>query len=126
MKPIEGASANETSPADRDSAGPNRNQTITGAIKGLFRTAVKTLTRRMEDEPVPAGRRRRGEKRGAFGTAAKAVLRRAMRLPPQAFAAATFLCDTLDWLNYWHNDADSSSDPCGTLDANRNDLSPRL
>jgi hypothetical protein len=48
-----------------------------------------------------------------------------VRLPPQAFAAAMFLTDTLDWLNLWHSDADSSGEHYNS-DANRNDLSPRL
>jgi len=99
---------------------------MSGAVRGLFRAAVKALTRRVEDEPAPARRSRRGETGRAFYRAAKAVLGRAARLPAQAFAAATFLSDTVDWLNYWHNDTDNSSGPCETSDANRNDLSLHL
>jgi hypothetical protein len=40
--------------------------------------------------------------------AAKAILRRAVRLPAQAYAVATgYLGDTLDWMNpYWPPDAE--------------------
>jgi hypothetical protein len=76
------------------------------AIKGLFRDAVKALTRRVDDGPPP--HRRRGETDRAFGMAAKAVLRRAARLPEEAYAAATdFLIGTLDCMNPWPNDADN-------------------
>ena len=96
-----------------------------GAIKGLFRGACKALTRRLAGAPAPVRRRRRGEAGRAFA-AAKAIVRRAVRLPAQAFAAARFLADTLEWLNYWQDDPGSDSEPCVTSDANRNDLSLRL
>jgi hypothetical protein len=40
--------------------------------------------------------------------AAKAILRRVVRLPAQAYAVATgYLGDTLDWMNpYWPPDAE--------------------
>jgi hypothetical protein len=121
-----GASANETSPADRDFAGPSKNRTTGGgAIKGLFRQVIKAITRRAEGDPAPARRRRREETGRSFCRTAEAALRRIRRFPPEALAVPTFLADTLDWLTYWQNDA-SSSDPCDNLDANRNDLSPRL
>jgi hypothetical protein len=39
-------SENVPGPADRDFVGPTRRQTIPGAIKGLFKSAVKALTHR--------------------------------------------------------------------------------
>jgi hypothetical protein len=122
---ITGANANDTSPADRDFAGPSRNRTAGGAIKGLFREVIKAITRRANDDPAPARRRPRGGTGRAFCRVAKAALRRIPWFLPEAFATPTFLADTIDWLNYWQNDA-GSSDSCDNLDANRNDLSPRL
>jgi hypothetical protein len=40
--------------------------------------------------------------------AARVTLRRAARLPAEAYAVATgYLCDTLDWLNLWQDNADN-------------------
>jgi hypothetical protein len=122
---ITGANANEASPADRDFAGPSKNRTTGGAIKGLFRAAIKAITQPAEDHPLPARRRRRGETGRAFSRVARVALRRIPWLPPQAFTAPTFFADTIDWLTYWQNDA-GDNDPCDNLDVNRNDLSPRL
>jgi len=114
-----------TTSAARDAAGESKNQTRPGPIKRLFRAAVKAVTRRHEDEPTPARRRRRGETGRAFYAAGRTLLYRARWLPPQAFAAARFLSDTIDWLTYWHPDT-SSNDPCDNLDKHRNDLSLRM
>jgi alkylation response protein AidB-like acyl-CoA dehydrogenase len=66
--------------------------------------------RKAEDEPVPQ-RRRRGETGRGFGLAARAVLHHTVRVPPQAYAAATaFLADTLDWLQLWQGDGPVGSD----------------
>ncbi len=71
----------------------------------MFRDAVKALTRRDDDEPPPP-RRRSGETDKAFGMAARAALRRAVRLPAEAYAEATaYLSDTLAWLNLWQDNA---------------------
>jgi hypothetical protein len=79
-----------------------------GAIRGLFRQAVKAITRREADES-PAPRRRSGETDKAFVMAARATLRRAASIPRQAYATATaFLADTLDWLNLWQDNAASA------------------
>ena len=66
---------------------------------------MKALTRVPGPRPQ-AQRPRRTEDTGrvlAFRKAAKTILRRAVRLPPIAYAAA-FLWDTLDWLNPWQRD----------------------
>ena len=95
-----------------------------GAIKAVFRQAIKAITRRQADEPKPS-RRRRGESDRALRMAAKATFRRVPSLPQQAFVGATvFLADTLDWLNLWH-DADAG-EPGDNPDVYRNDLSLRL
>jgi hypothetical protein len=108
MTSSEGVSENETSPADRDFAGPSKNRTISGAIRGVFRAAVKAITRRDEDES-PRPRRRSGETDKAFIMAARATFRRAVAIPIEAYAAATaFLADTLDWLNLWQDNAESA------------------
>ena len=93
-----------------------------GAIKTMFRQAVKAITRRTEDEPRPQTRRRRGESDRAFRMTAKAALRRMPR--PPAIATA-YLADTLDWLNLWANGNDDS-ELCDNLGAIQNDLSLRL
>jgi hypothetical protein len=95
--------ANETSPADRDFAGPNKNRTIAGAIKALFGQASKILTRLDEDAPQPS-RRRRGETEKDFGPAAARILRRATKKTAYR-AARAWLSDTLDWLNLWQANA---------------------
>jgi hypothetical protein len=95
------------------------------ALKAAFRQVVKAITRREEHEPKPQTRRRRGESDRALRMTARATLRRAPRLPPQAYAAASmYLADTLDWLNLWQEGDDS--DPNSNLDVCRNDLSLRL
>jgi len=78
------------------------------AIKGLFRDAVKALTRRDDDDEPPPPRHRRGETDKGFVLAAKAMFRRAVRIPEEAYAAATdFLIGTLDCMNPWPADADN-------------------
>jgi hypothetical protein len=42
--------------------------------------------------------------------AAGKVVRRPVRLPAAAYAAAAYLRDTLDWLNQWHDDPASSNE----------------
>jgi len=107
----EDASENDSTRAVRDTARGTKNQTIAGAIKGWFREAVKAITGRDEDEPPPVLRRRSGETGRGFAMAAKAALRRAVRVPPEVYAAATaYLSDTLDWLNLWGSNAESADD----------------
>jgi hypothetical protein len=119
------ASENDRTSAVRDTAEGNKHRTITGAIKGLFRTAVRAITRRDEDEPQP--RRRSGETGKAFAMAARATLRRAVGLPAQAYAGATaFLSETLDWLNLWHNDADAAAELNDGAEPQQNFLFPHL
>jgi hypothetical protein len=75
------------------------------------------LTRPIPAAP-PAPRRRRSEDTGkaAFQRAAKNIVRRAVRLPVDAFSAATgYLWDTLDWLNQWHSDPLDPSDPANDV-----------
>jgi len=43
--------------------------------------------------------------------AAGKIVRRAVRIPAAAYAAATYLWDTLHWLNQWHQtDSDLDED----------------
>jgi hypothetical protein len=72
----------------------------------LFRSAVKAITRRIDDETEPQPRRKSGETEKAFGMAARAALRRAARIPADVYMAATaYLADTLDWLRLWDDNA---------------------
>jgi len=94
-----------------------------GAVRRLFRQAVKALTRR---EPVPAPKkstRRGGDTGRDFIRAAGRITRRRTR---QAGATAMlWLSDTLDWLDLWHPTA-GSSEPNDDHPASRpNHLSPR-
>ena len=78
-----------------------------GAIKRVFREAVKAVTRRAENALPEPCRRRSGETGRAFGMA-KAIMRRAVRIPSEAYATVTAsLMDTLDWLNHWHSHDDA-------------------
>jgi hypothetical protein len=120
--------ASDSTRAVRDTARGSRNQTRPGfaAIGQLFRAAAKAVMRRDDDKPEPRQRRRgSGETRQAYGLAARSIISRA-RLPAAAYATASFLSDTLDWLNLWHNDAGEGSEPDGGLDRHSNHLSPGL
>lgn len=82
---------------------------FTGNVRELFRKAKDALTRKSPaPEPQPA--RRRKEDTGGLFKLARRILRRAPKLPAEAYAPAlAFLSDTLDWLNLWGND--DSYDP---------------
>jgi hypothetical protein len=59
---------------------------------------------------APELRRHSGETGKAFRMAAKAAMRRAARIPAEAYAMATgYLCDALDWTNPY-GDMDDSRD----------------
>jgi len=59
--------------------------------------------------------------------AARAILRRPLRLPSAAYATATaFLSDTLDWLNLWHHHGATGGEPSAGFDATENHIFPRL
>jgi hypothetical protein len=74
----------------------------TGAIRQLFRD-VKTalMPKAPAPEPEPQARRKGDEDTGrAFRMTARQIMRRAARIPAEAYAKATaYLTDTLDWLN---------------------------
>jgi hypothetical protein len=57
-------------------------------------------------EPAKKKRGSGDKTRGAFGVAARKIFRRVtVRLPAIAYhRAATFLQDTLDWLNLWQDE----------------------
>jgi hypothetical protein len=86
---IEGASENGSTSAVGDMAEGSKSRTITGAIKGLFSGAAKTLTRPDEEEPAPP-RRRSGDTEKGFGIAARNLVRRLVRtmiLSPEEWGA---------------------------------------
>jgi len=93
--------------------------------------------------PQPQPKRRRREETGGdfrklaskitrhpvnFREAAKKIMRRrTIRLPPEAYAVATFLWNTLDTMNPWNNNAASSGEPDGGFHCTEtNHLFPRL
>jgi hypothetical protein len=99
---IEGASANDSSRSVGDTGRRSENRTIAGTIKKLFRAAVKAVTNHDEDKPQST-RRRRGETGRAFARVARRIMRRTVRIVPEAYAATTGFLDTLDWLRLWHD-----------------------
>jgi hypothetical protein len=126
---ITAASASEIdgSRSVRNTGRRSENRTIPGAVRELFRGAVKAITRRAEDDPPqPPRRRGGGDTRTLFPVAARTILRHTARVPAQAYAAASaYLSDTLDWLNLWHDDMDSGTELKDEIDA-RKHLSPHI
>ncbi len=106
------------------------------AIKGLFRDAVKALTRRDEDEPPP--RRRRGETEGEFRRLARNAARgfdvrrsfkaragitsRFITIGPEAATATA--ASALAMLMELNND--SGDDFTEEFDAGQDHIAPRL
>lgn len=97
----------EDRPADR-----NTGATIGGAIRNLFRAAVKAVLRRSEPEPQPKTRRRKGETQSEFRRLARrcsrrydacadfkgraSITSRFLTIPADVYAMATaYLADTL-------------------------------
>jgi hypothetical protein len=134
-------SANDSTRAVRDTARGSGTRTITGAVKNLFRAAVKALTQRDDEEPQSQPRRRKGETEGEFRKLARKVSRRFdvrqhfkgraaitsryLSIPPEAYANATaYLAGTLDMLNQL-NDA-AGSDLGESFDTPQNHISPHL
>jgi hypothetical protein len=120
-------SANDKTPASGGAAGGTGARSSAGAIKGLFRNAVKAVTARTDDEPPPP-RRRSDETDKAFRMAAVHIMRRVIRLPVEAYFAATdYLRDVLDWMNpYGQDEMDDSAELDGSLDTKQNHFSPHL
>jgi hypothetical protein len=142
----ESASENGSTSPVRDTGEGSKNRPILGAIKGLFRDAVKALTRH-EDEERPDPRRRRGETEGDFRKLARKIARRfdarkqfrkvaknrahrrvrTLILSPEEWGAPdAHLTNTLDLVNLWNNDMSGSSDYGGGFDASRDHISPGL
>jgi hypothetical protein len=109
----------------------------------MFRSAVKAITGRDEDEPAPETRRRRGETEGAFQRLARAISRRFnpmrefrgraaitsryLTISTEAHIAETaYLPSTLDTLNQWNNEGDFASEFADAFDAEQNHISPHL
>jgi hypothetical protein len=88
---------------------------------------VKAITRRAEDDPPqPPRRRGGGDTRTLFPAAARKIMRRTVRVPAQAYAAASaYLSDTLDWLNLWGDEVDSGAELKDEIDAKKH-LSPHI
>jgi hypothetical protein len=96
---------------------------IGGAIRRLFRQAVKVLTGRETDVPMPkkSGRRTGDNTARRFTRTAH----RLTRLRVRAAAALPWLVDTLDWLNLWQPGGADLTDDL-SQDSPKNHLSPRL
>jgi MobA/MobL family len=112
-------------------------------LKGLFREAVRAITRQAEDEPPAPQRRRRGETEGEFRKLARNLSRRYhdmradfrqraaitsyfLTIPMEAYAAATaYLSGTLDQLNQLSGEIDSGDDYGENYDANSQRIFPQ-
>jgi hypothetical protein len=83
----------------------------------LFREVKKAITREVP-APQPTPRRRKEDTgRAAFQMAARKITCRAVRIPAEAYAAATaYLWDTLDWLHQWHSDLLAHHEPASEID----------
>src|SRR5664279_1180109 len=96
-------------PGDKQERKPR--PAFTETLKRQFREMVKAITNKTPaPEPTQPRRRREDTGRAAFRMAAGKIMRRAVRIPAAAYAAATYLWDTLDWLNPWQNDTASTSE----------------
>jgi hypothetical protein len=96
---------------------PAKIRYLPGALKQLFREVKKVLTcKAPAPEPTKQRRRRTEETRGSFRLEAVNVMRRSLRLPAAAHAAA-FMWDTLHWLHLWH-----WNDPASTQEAYDDDF----
>jgi hypothetical protein len=119
----------------------SKNRTIGGAVKALFKDAVKALLRPDEDAPEQEPHRRRGETEGEFKRLARylwrrfnarqgfrlraAIARRYAPIEPQAHAvAADYLTDTLDMLTQL--DCGNGCDYADNFDAISRPCSPNL
>ena len=97
-------------PAENQSPAPDRKAPrFAETLKREFRELMKALTCKPPD-PAPARRRKTEDTGRAFAAAARNIMRRAVRLPAAAYAAAVFLSDTLDWLNPWHHETATELD----------------
>jgi hypothetical protein len=123
---ITSGSANDRTCAVRDTAQGSKNHTISGAIKEMFREAVKAITG-PEAEETPR-RRQRGDTERGFQMVAKAVVRRTAQLPQEAYVAAiSFLSDARDWLSVWDNEFASGEQLHNeTENADSNHLFPHI
>lgn len=139
---IEGESGNESDStfAVRATAEGSKHRTITGAIKGLFRDAVKALLQKDEDDPRPKPGRRRGETEGEFRRMMRylarrfdarrefrqraAITSRFITIPVEARATA-YLADTLDQFSQLDNGIDATDDYGEIFDANTQRIFPQ-
>lgn len=95
---------------ESDNHGTPGPRFLPAALKQLFRDAKNVLT--ANDAPAPEVKRKRREETGrAFRMTARKLVRRAVRIPAEAYVRATaYLADTLDWLNQWHHQDDIAED----------------
>jgi hypothetical protein len=114
---VTGRDANDESRVTRERRGDDQATTETTgrvhrfaeALKKQFRDLARMLTK-PADAPEPKARRRRTGDAAEFRKASEKILARAERLPAAAYAAVTFLSDTLDWLNPWHSEPDCTDE----------------
>ena len=96
---------------------------ISAVIRRLFRQAVKVLTGREDDTPMP----KKSGRRSGDDTARRFVrtAHRLTRLPVRGVRALPWLADTLDWLNLWQPGRTDLTDDL-SQELPNNHLSPRL
>lgn len=70
-----------------------------------FRELAGILTHAHDARQPITRRRRSGETRGGFMSAARKLFHHSSRIPPAAYAKPALLWNTLDWLNPWHTES---------------------
>ena len=133
------ADFDERCPGKASSTIIGKRASLTGAIRGLFRTVAKALARRGEDEPQPKTARRRGETEGEFRRMMRYLSRRfdvrqqfrqrasitsRFLTIPAAAHALTYLSDTFDQLSQLDNEIDTGDDFAEPFDANSKHIFP--
>jgi len=122
MMSRQGAGSPAGEKREPDTGTPARALFQPGAIKQLFRAVKNALTRNLGLAPE-VKRKRREDAGRAFRMSARKLLRRALRIPAEAYdRATTYLSDTLDWLNQWHDHDGHMTDDVKT--AANDDLYP--
>jgi len=125
MTRVEAASANDDTRAVADTARGSKQEIRAGsggAIRRLFRQAVKVLTDRPAATPKKSRRRSGDGRNRQFRRLARKIMRR----HANDAGSTPWLTDTLDWLHFWQHGPCISAAPTDEPAVPNNHLSPRL